>query len=66
MHSAAGQVSDCCCRFWPVRHYAWGSVSTLAPNVSDLLLLTTLLLEPGFEPLKQATEERYHRFRQAC
>ena len=49
-----------------MRSYQWGTVPTLSAKVSDLLLLLDLLLGLSFEPMKQATEDRYHRYRHVC
>ena len=52
-------------RYWPVRSYSYGRVEALRSSQSDLPLLLRLLLEQGLKPLKQATEERYYKLRQA-
>ena len=63
---ASRQTRLCTGRYWPVRTYSWGTVPALASHHSDLPLLVRLLLELGLEPLKQGTEERYHRYRYAA
>lgn len=52
-------------RFWPVRDYSWGRCETLSSVNSDIFALKQQLFEEGFAHLKQATEERYYRFRES-
>ena len=51
-------------RFWPVRHYPWGTCEALSSIHSDLASLKKLLFEVMYEELKQQTEHRYYKFRQ--
>ena len=54
----------CCCRFWPVRNYPWGTCEALSSVHSDLAALKRLLFEVMYEDFKQQTEARYYKFRQ--
>ena len=47
-----------------MRTYPWGTCEALSSDHSDFALLKRLLLETGFEELKEETEKRYYKFRE--
>ena len=54
----------CCCRFWPVRRYPWGTAESLSGTHSDFACLKKLLFEVAYMDLKAATESRYYKYRE--
>jgi septin 7 len=52
-------------RFWPVRKYPWGTCEAMSSRHSDLAALKKLLFEVSYMELKDATEERYYRYRES-
>lgn len=49
--------------FWPVRSYPWGRCEALSSRHSDVPSLRRLLLEVGYQELKQHTENRFYAYR---
>ncbi|KAK9844319.1 hypothetical protein WJX74_000764 [Apatococcus lobatus] len=51
-------------KFWPVRKYPWGTAESLSGTHSDFACLKKLLFEVAYMDLKNATDDRYYKYRE--